>query len=63
MFWISKSPEKDDIIEDILHKNCGQLRHELAQLKVVGVIPKIRFVKGKYLQAVINRILMTDFLL
>ncbi|KAF2895204.1 hypothetical protein ILUMI_10976, partial [Ignelater luminosus] len=53
VFWISKSPEKDEIIEDILHKNTGQLRHELAQLKVVGVIPKIRFVKDKhYAQAI-----------
>ncbi|KAK5648959.1 hypothetical protein RI129_003851 [Pyrocoelia pectoralis] len=45
IYWSANS--ENEAIEDILNKNVGLLRHELAQLKVVGVIPRLQFVKDK----------------
>lgn len=47
MFWIAKGNESDEIINKLLTKNAGQLRHELTQLRVIGVVPKILFCKDK----------------
>lgn len=46
VFWIGKGTENDDNIEKLLCSNAGALRHELSQLRVMGVVPKITFVKG-----------------
>lgn len=46
VFWIAKGTKDDDILEALLMKNAGSLRHELSQLKVMGVVPKINFVRG-----------------
>lgn len=47
IYWIGKGTEADHVIDDLLNKNTGALRHELAQLKVVGVIPMLKFIKDK----------------
>lgn len=48
VFWIAKGTENDETLEKLLTKNAGALRHELSQLRVMGVVPKINFVKGFY---------------
>lgn len=45
MYWIAKSTDVDKI-DNILKKRAGYLRHELSQLRVIGEIPLIQFVKG-----------------
>lgn len=47
VFWIGKGTEHDDNIDKLLCANAGILRHELSQLRVMGLVPKINFVKGK----------------
>ncbi|KAK4878078.1 hypothetical protein RN001_010584 [Aquatica leii] len=47
VYWIANGTTTDDIVEAILNANTGSLRNELAQLKVVGMIPRIKFVKDK----------------
>lgn len=49
MFWVAKGNETDEIINKLLIKNAGQLRHELTQLRVIGMVPKILFCKDKTL--------------
>lgn len=48
VFWIAKGTENDEALEMLLKKNAGQLRHELSQLRVMGVVPQIHFVKGEH---------------
>lgn len=45
MYWIAKSTDVEKI-DNILKKSAGYLRHELSQLRVIGEIPLIQFVKG-----------------
>lgn len=47
VYWLCKGNETDEVIHKILTKNAGQLRHELTQLRVIGVVPKILFCKDK----------------
>lgn len=47
VYWLAKGDENDYEIEKILSKLSGALRHELSQLKVMGEVPKIHFVKDK----------------
>ena len=46
VFWIARGTENDAVVERILKKSAGQLRHELTELHVMGVVPHIDFVKG-----------------
>ncbi|KAB0803880.1 hypothetical protein PPYR_00850 [Photinus pyralis] len=46
IYWSTKNVE-NKAIEEILTKNVGILRHELAQLKIVGVVPSLQFVRDK----------------
>lgn len=46
MYWLAKSGINDDEIEKLLQSKSGTLRHELTQLHVIGVVPKIKFIKG-----------------
>ncbi|XP_026476258.1 uncharacterized protein LOC113381745 [Ctenocephalides felis] len=48
VYWLAKGTEKDTEIENILKLNATQLRHELSQLRVMGEVPRIEFVKDKY---------------
>ncbi|XP_069675681.1 putative ribosome-binding factor A, mitochondrial isoform X2 [Periplaneta americana] len=64
VFWLTKGIESDDEVEAILKQSAGQLRHELTQLHVIGVVPRIEFIKDKqYAKLVeVDRILATaDF--
>lgn len=54
VYWIAKGNEKDDVIHKLLTKNAGQLRHELTQLRVIGVVPKLLFCKDKTLARLIE---------
>lgn len=47
VFWIAKNSTDEEVVAKILDQNAGPLRHELSQLKVVGVVPRINFVKDK----------------
>lgn len=47
VFWCAKGNEMDEEIEKTLVSVAGQLRHELSQLRVMGIVPKIEFVKDK----------------
>lgn len=48
VFWMAKgSAESDANMEQILRKASGIIRHELSQLKVMGEVPKINFVKDR----------------
>lgn len=46
VFWLARGTENDTEIERILKRSSGKLRHELSQLRVIGVVPHIEFVKG-----------------
>jgi ribosome-binding factor A len=45
VYWFSSGTEKDETIEPILTSIAGKLRHVLSQLRVIGVVPPIIFVK------------------
>ncbi|XP_057664171.1 uncharacterized protein LOC130898716 [Diorhabda carinulata] len=47
VFWTSSNTEQDKV-ENILSKNAGLLRHELSQLRLMGNVPIIKFVKDKH---------------
>lgn len=49
VFWLAKGSEDDDKLQETLNKHAGSLRHELSQLRVMGVVPKIHFVKGSFI--------------
>lgn len=48
VFWLARGTENDETVENILKRTAGQLRHELSELRVMGVVPHIEFVKGIY---------------
>jgi ribosome-binding factor A len=47
VYWAATGTSKDDVIEPILKKAAGRLRYALTQLKVIGIVPPIEFVKDK----------------
>lgn len=47
IFWISKKSENEKDILGFLENNMYTLRHELSQLKVIGIVPPVSFVKDK----------------
>lgn len=64
VYWIAKGNEQDEVINKLLTKNAGQLRHELTQLRVVGIVPKIIFCKDKTLARLIEidkKLAIADF--
>ena len=65
VFWYSKDDKTgDESTESVLRKCGGHLQHELSQLRVIGIVPPIRFVKNKYLSVVNeveNRLSSIDF--
>ncbi|XP_044265211.1 putative ribosome-binding factor A, mitochondrial [Tribolium madens] len=48
VFWVAKGTQDDEIVEKLLKKNAGFLRHELSSLRLVGAVPMIHFVKDKH---------------
>lgn len=56
--------EKDDVITELLARSARDIRHELTQLRVVGIVPKIEFFKDKYAVRVMEldkRLEIADF--
>ncbi|XP_065363652.1 uncharacterized protein LOC135956950 [Calliphora vicina] len=48
VFWLSTGePGKDALLEHELQRCAGLLRHELSQLGLMGVVPRIKFVKDR----------------
>ncbi|XP_050484968.1 putative ribosome-binding factor A, mitochondrial [Bombus huntii] len=63
VYWIDNNTENTDIVE-LLQKCASQLRHELSQLRVIGVVPPIKFVKCKgtsILREVEQKLKIMDF--
>ncbi|XP_044746855.1 putative ribosome-binding factor A, mitochondrial isoform X2 [Coccinella septempunctata] len=48
IFWISKKSGNRNEVLSFLEENSFALRHELSQLKVVGVVPPLGFVEDKH---------------
>lgn len=49
VFWISKDNKDLTEIEKVLSRNAGYLKSELSQLRIMGIVPEIHFVKGMLL--------------
>ncbi|KAH0546765.1 uncharacterized protein LOC123268453 [Cotesia glomerata] len=47
VLWYSYNTGNLDQITDILNGTAYKLRHELSQLKIIGVVPPIKFVRDK----------------
>lgn len=48
VFWmVTDSKQNDESVENILKQSAGRLRHELTQLKLIGEVPRIVFVKDE----------------
>lgn len=61
VFWMTKDNKDDDKIELILKKNAGYLRSELSQLRIMGIVPNIEFVKGMTFCSHSNKIFTKNF--
>lgn len=48
VFWIAQGDENDAVVEQVLKSISGPLRHELSQLRIMGEVPRIYFVKDKF---------------
>lgn len=48
VYWFAQNDRNDQqTIENILKVSAGHLQHELTQLRVIGLVPPINFVKNK----------------
>lgn len=47
IFWLAQGDENDPIIGNILKGIAGPIRHELSQLRLMGEVPRIYFVKDR----------------
>jgi ribosome-binding factor A len=47
VYWLSQGTDEDENLEVILKAISGKLRHELSQLRLMGEVPKIFFLKDK----------------
>lgn len=45
VYWLAKGSDDDIVLDQILKKAAGPLRHELSQLRLMGEVPKITFVR------------------
>lgn len=56
VFWLSSNTNADELkeISEILNESGYKLRHELSQLKVIGVVPPIRFFEDKGLRTMMD---------
>ncbi|XP_071443903.1 uncharacterized protein [Hetaerina americana] len=59
VYWVAKGTVTDDKFEGVLPDYAGRLRHELTQLRLIGNVPVIRFIKDKSL----NKVAEVDALL
>lgn len=54
VYWLAGEEEDDSVIEKLLSDVSLSLRHELSQLRVMGVVPRIEFIKDKHYERVIK---------
>ncbi len=47
VYWLARGDGNDENLESILSKSAGTLRHNLSQLRLMGEVPTIKFVKDK----------------
>lgn len=45
VYWMAKGTDEDEELEKLLARISGKLRHELSQLRLMGEVPKITFLK------------------
>lgn len=49
VYWVATdSKGSDESLEEKLKRSAGPLRHELSQLKLMGEVPRVTFVKDKH---------------
>lgn len=48
VYWLAKGDKNDSVIEQTLRMMSGALRHELSQLRLMGEVPRIQFVKDRF---------------
>ncbi|XP_018567592.1 uncharacterized protein LOC108908142 [Anoplophora glabripennis] len=64
VYWLAKGSQNDEVIDEILQRNSGLLRHELSQLRLMGVVPLIQFVKDKLYARIVeldSKLSIADF--
>lgn len=48
VFWFAQNEaDASENIEDTLKKSAGQLQHELSGLRIIGMVPPIKFVRNR----------------
>lgn len=47
VYWLARGDGTDANLETILSNSAGKLRHNLSQLRLMGEVPTIKFVKDK----------------
>lgn len=47
VFWLARGDDNDGKLETILSQSAGLLRHNLSQLRLMGEVPTIKFVKDR----------------
>lgn len=47
VYWLARGDGSDEKLETMLSKAAGPLRHNLSQLRLMGEVPAIKFVKDK----------------
>lgn len=58
VFWRSKgSLQNDEEMETILRKASGNIRHELSQLRLMGEVPRVNFVRDRHSYADVQDLL------
>lgn len=59
VYWLAKGNDHDDEIQTVLNMAAHSIRHELSQLRLMGEVPKITFVKDR----IYAKVLEVDHLL
>ncbi len=47
VYWIPRGTDEDEIVQKLLDEVASPLRAELNNLKLIGIVPQIRFLKSK----------------
>lgn len=64
VYWLGSTDNDDKLVEQRLASIAGPLRHELSQLRLMGEIPRITFIKDRtyaLVKEVNERLLIADF--
>lgn len=47
VYWLARSDENDTVVQSILNSIAPPLRHELSQLRIMGEVPRIFFLRDR----------------